>query len=74
MTGSYAADEYRGQLQIPVAAVADTCATRVHLLKGTDPLITCCDGEMSGPTSAIPGDPWSRLREVKDASTSSLTH
>ena len=69
-----APNEYRGQMQIPVAAVAGTYATYVHLLENGEPFTTRFEGEMSGAAGAVRGDAWFRLAEGQDAATSALTY
>ena len=69
-----APNEYRGQMQIPVAAVAGAYATYVHILESTEPFMTHFDGEMTGPAGAVRGDAWFRLAQGPDASTSILTY
>ena len=69
-----APDEYRGQMQIPVAAVAGTYATCVHILESSEPFMTRFEGEMSGPAGAVRGDAWFRLAEGEEASTSILIY
>lgn len=66
--------EYRGRMQIPVAAVAGAYTTRVHLQESAEPFTTRFDGEMSGPAGAIRGDAWFRLAEGEDETTSVLTY
>jgi len=53
--------EYRGQMQIPVAAVAGTYNTYVRLLEDPEPYLTRFDGEMEGPAGAIRGSAWFRM-------------
>jgi len=53
--------EYRGQMQIPVAAVAGTYNTYVRLLEDPEPYLTRFDGEMEGPAGAMRGSAWFRM-------------
>jgi carbon monoxide dehydrogenase subunit G len=69
-----APNEYRGQMQIPVAAVAGVYATHVRLLESAEPFTTRFEGEMSGPAGAIRGNAWFRLTEGEDAAISILTY
>jgi carbon monoxide dehydrogenase subunit G len=66
--------EYRGQMQIPVAAVAGTYSTYVRLLNDPEPYLTRFEGEMNGPAGAMRGQAWFRLDAAEDAATSILTY
>ena len=66
--------EYRGQMQIPVAAVAGTYSTYVRLLDNPEPYLTRFEGEMNGPAGAMRGQAWFRLAAGDDAATAVLTY
>lgn len=66
--------EYRGQMQIPVAAMAGVYTTCVHLQESTEPFTTRFTGEMNGSAGALRGDAWFHLAEGEDETTSLLTY
>ncbi len=66
--------EYRGQMQIPVAAVAGVYAIYVQLETCAEPFTTRFNGELSGPAGTIRGGAWFHLAAGGDAATSVLTY
>jgi hypothetical protein len=62
-------NEYRGQVQIPVPAVAGVYDTVVRLAEDAEPFVTRFDGEMAGPAGALRGKASFRLDESADGCT-----
>ena len=58
--------EYRGQMQLRLAAVAGKYETRVKLLESGEPYLTGFEGEVSGPAGSIRGSASFRLLPAED--------
>jgi carbon monoxide dehydrogenase subunit G len=62
-------DEYRGQIQVGVAAVSGTYDTYVRLLRRDPPHQCCFAGEVSGSTGTIKGEVSFTLKEVEQSNS-----
>jgi carbon monoxide dehydrogenase subunit G len=62
-------DEYRGQIQVGVAAVSGTYDTYVRLLRRDPPHQCCFAGEISGSTGTIKGEVSFTLKEVEQVNS-----
>jgi carbon monoxide dehydrogenase subunit G len=62
-------DEYRGQIQVGVAAVSGLYDTYVWLLKHDPPQHCCFAGEISGSTGTIKGEASFTLKEVQHSNS-----
>jgi carbon monoxide dehydrogenase subunit G len=57
-------DEYKGQIQVGVAAVSGIYDTYVRVLKHDPPQHCCFEGEVSGATGTLRGEASFTLKEV----------
>ncbi len=62
-------DEYRGQIQVGVAAVSGTYESYVRLLRREPPHQCCFAGEISGSTGTIKGEASFTLKEVQQGNS-----
>jgi carbon monoxide dehydrogenase subunit G len=62
-------DEYRGQIQVGVAAVSGIYDTYVKVLKHDPPHQCCFEGEVSGSTGTIKGEASFTLKEVEQVNS-----
>jgi carbon monoxide dehydrogenase subunit G len=61
-------DEYRGQIQVGIAAVSGTYNTYVRVVERDAPHRCRFEGEVSGATGTIKGEATFTLKEVEDRS------
>lgn len=62
-------DEYRGQIQVGVAAVSGTYESYVRLLRREPPHQCCFAGEISGSTGTVKGEASFTLKEVDQSNS-----
>lgn len=58
-------DEYRGQIQVGIAAVSGTYDTYIKVVKRDPPHGCCFEGEVSGATGTIKGEASFTFKEVE---------
>jgi carbon monoxide dehydrogenase subunit G len=67
-------DEYRGQIQVSIAAVSGTYQTYVRVVE-RDPLRRCrFEGEINGATGIIKGEASFTLKEVEGENKTTLVY
>jgi carbon monoxide dehydrogenase subunit G len=59
-------DEYRGQIQVGIAAVSGTYDTYVKVVERDPPHVCRLEGEISGATGSIRGEAAFNLKEVDE--------
>jgi carbon monoxide dehydrogenase subunit G len=61
--------EYRGQIQVGVAAVSGIYDTHIRVLKHDPPHHCCFEGEVSGATGTVRGEASFTLKEVEHSNS-----
>ncbi len=62
-------DEYRGQINVRLPAVAGTYTTYVKLIEQDEPDYCCFEGEVDGSAGTIQGTAWFKLTEAMNGQT-----
>lgn len=67
-------DEYRGQIQVAIAAVSGIYQTYVRVVERDPPHRCCFEGEVNGATGIIKGEASFTLKEVEEKNKTSLEY
>lgn len=67
-------DEYRGRIQVGIAAVSGTYASHVRLIAHDPPRHCRFEGEVTGSTGRVKGEASFTLKEVEEPNTSCIEY
>jgi carbon monoxide dehydrogenase subunit G len=67
-------DEYRGRIQVAIAAVSGTYDTYVRVVERDSPRHCCFEGEVSGSTGRVRGSASFTLKEVEEQNNSLIDY